>query len=44
MAYVFGDRYFRKAPQRPLVIAGFCISAYGVLFVSSLYVPKLWMA
>ena len=22
LAYVFGDRYFRKAPQRPLVIAG----------------------
>ena len=44
LAYVIGDRYFRRAPQRPLVIAGFCISAYGVLFVSSLYVPKLWMA
>jgi MFS family permease len=33
MAYVFGDRYFRRAPQRPLVIAGICITAYGVLFV-----------
>jgi ABC-type branched-subunit amino acid transport system ATPase component/sugar phosphate permease len=44
LAYVIGDRYFRRAPQRPLVIAGFCISAYGVLYVSSLYVPKLWMA
>jgi ABC-type branched-subunit amino acid transport system ATPase component/sugar phosphate permease len=43
LAYVFGDRFFRQAPQRPLVIAGFCISAYGILFVSSLYVPKLWM-
>ena len=43
LAYVIGDRYFRRAPQRPLVIAGFCISAYGVLFVSSLYVPQLWM-
>jgi ABC-type branched-subunit amino acid transport system ATPase component/sugar phosphate permease len=44
LAYVIGDRYFRRAPQRPLIIAGFCISAYGVLYVSSLYVPKLWMA
>jgi ABC-type branched-subunit amino acid transport system ATPase component/MFS family permease len=43
LAYVFGDRYFRRAPQRPLVIAGFCITAYGCLFVASLYVPKLWM-
>ena len=44
LAYIIGDRYFRRAPQRPLIIAGFCISAYGVLYVSSLYVPKLWMA
>jgi ABC-type branched-subunit amino acid transport system ATPase component/sugar phosphate permease len=44
LAYVIGDRYFRRAPQRPLIIAGVCISAYGILFVSSLYVPKLWMA
>ena len=43
IAYVFGDRYFRRAPQRPLVIAGICITAYGGLFVLSLYVPKLWM-
>ena len=43
VAYVIGDRYFRRAPQRPLVIAGFCITAYGVLFVASLYMPKLWM-
>jgi ABC-type branched-subunit amino acid transport system ATPase component/sugar phosphate permease len=43
LAYVFGDRFFRQAPQRPLVIAGFCISGYGILFVISLYVPKLWM-
>ena len=43
VAYVVGDRYFRRAPQRPLVIAGLCISGYGVLYVASLYVPKLWM-
>ncbi|MGP0032589.1 MAG: ATP-binding protein [Acidimicrobiales bacterium] len=43
LAYVIGDRYFRRAPQRPLVISGFCIMAYGFLFVASLYVPKLWM-
>jgi ABC-type branched-subunit amino acid transport system ATPase component/sugar phosphate permease len=43
IAYVFGDRYFRRAPQRPLVIAGVCITAYGGLFVLSLYVPQLWL-
>jgi ABC-type branched-subunit amino acid transport system ATPase component/sugar phosphate permease len=43
LAYVFGDRFFRRAPQRPLVIAGICMMAYGCLFVASLYVPKLWM-
>ncbi len=43
LAYVLGDRYFRRAPQRPLVIAGFCIAAYGGLYVASLYMPQLWM-
>ncbi len=43
LAYVFGDRYFRRAPQRPLVIAGICITAYGGLFVLSLYVSQLWL-
>jgi ABC-type branched-subunit amino acid transport system ATPase component/sugar phosphate permease len=42
-AYVIGDRFFRRSPQRPLVISGICISAYGILYVSSLYAPKLWM-
>ena len=44
VAYLIGDHYFRRAPQRPLVIAGFCISAYGSLFVISLYVPQLGSA
>jgi ABC-type branched-subunit amino acid transport system ATPase component/sugar phosphate permease len=43
LAYVLGDRFFRQAPQRPLVIAGFCIAAYGALYVTSLYMPYLWM-
>jgi ABC-type branched-subunit amino acid transport system ATPase component/sugar phosphate permease len=43
VAYVLGDRYFRRAPQRPLVIAGICITAYGGFFVLSLYMPHLWM-
>ncbi|MGO9455820.1 MAG: ATP-binding protein [Acidimicrobiales bacterium] len=41
VAYVVGDRYFRRAPQRPLVISGICISVYGILYVASLYVPSL---
>jgi ABC-type branched-subunit amino acid transport system ATPase component/MFS family permease len=43
VAYVLGDRMFRRAPERPLVIAAGCITAYGVLFVTSLYMPQLWM-
>ena len=43
LAYVLGDRFFRRAPERPLVIAGFCIAGYGVLYVASLYMPHLWM-
>ncbi len=27
VAYVVGDRFFRRAPERPLVIAGICITA-----------------
>jgi len=42
-AYVLGDRYFRRAPQRPLIIAGICITAYGGFYVASLYMPQLWM-
>jgi ABC-type branched-subunit amino acid transport system ATPase component/sugar phosphate permease len=43
VAYVVGDRFFRRAPERPLVIAAICITAYGGLFVASLYMPHLWM-
>ena len=40
-AYVLGDRYFRRAPQRPLVIAGIAITAYGGLYVGSLFMPNV---
>jgi len=43
VAYVVGDRMFRRSPERPLVVAGICIAVYGVLFVTSLYMPHLWM-
>src|SRR5580658_6164201 len=43
LAYVFGDRFFRRAPQRPLVIAGICITAYGGFYVLSLFLPQLWL-
>jgi ABC-type branched-subunit amino acid transport system ATPase component/sugar phosphate permease len=43
VAYVFGDRLFRRAPQRPLKLAALCITLYGGLFSLSLYLPKLWM-
>jgi len=43
VAYVVGDRMFRRSPERPLVVGGICITAYGILFVTSLYLPHLWM-
>ena len=43
VAYVVGDRMFRRSPERPLVVAGICIAVYGVVFVASLYMPHLWM-
>jgi len=43
VAYVVGDRMFRRSPEKPLVVGGICITAYGILFVTSLYLPHLWM-
>ena len=43
VAYMVGDRFFRKAPQKPLVIAGIAITAYGGLFTVSLYAKPLWV-
>ena len=43
MAYVVGDRLFRRAPQAPLKLAAVSITAYGGLFALSLYLPRLWM-
>jgi ABC-type branched-subunit amino acid transport system ATPase component len=43
MAFLVGDRLFRRAPQAPLVLAGVSITVYGGLFALSLYMPKLWM-
>jgi ABC-type branched-subunit amino acid transport system ATPase component/sugar phosphate permease len=43
VAYLVGDRFFRRAPQLPLVLAGASITVYGGLFAVSLYLPHLWM-
>ena len=43
VAYAFGDRLFRRAPQRPLQLAALCIVLYGGLFAISLYMPALWL-
>ncbi|HUO49723.1 MAG TPA: MFS transporter [Acidimicrobiales bacterium] len=43
MAFLVGDRLFRRAPQAPLVLAGASITVYGGLFALSLYMPHLWM-
>jgi ABC-type branched-subunit amino acid transport system ATPase component/sugar phosphate permease len=43
VAYVVGDRLFRRAPQAPLILAGICITVYGAFFTASLYMPSLWL-
>ena len=43
VAYVVGDRLFRRAPQAPLKLAALSITLYGGLFALSLYLPSLWM-
>jgi len=43
MAFLVGDRLFRRAPQQPLILAGISITLYGGLFTVSLYMPHLWM-
>ncbi|HMK99518.1 MAG TPA: ATP-binding protein [Acidimicrobiales bacterium] len=43
LAYTVGDRLFRRAPQAPLVLAGICITMYGLFFTISLYMPRLWL-
>ncbi len=43
IAWVVGDRFFRKAPQLSLVVAAVSITLYGGLFTLSLYMPKLWL-
>ena len=43
VAYLVGDKLFRRAPQRPLVFAGASIAAYGGFFTVSLYMHPLWV-
>ncbi|HLX89662.1 MAG TPA: ATP-binding protein [Acidimicrobiales bacterium] len=43
IAFSVGDRLFRRAPQRPLMLASVSITLYGGLFTLSLYMPHLWI-
>jgi ABC-type branched-subunit amino acid transport system ATPase component/predicted MFS family arabinose efflux permease len=43
VTYFVGDRLFRRAPEKPLLLAGGAISAYGIFFTASLYVHPLWV-
>ncbi len=43
VAFLVGDRLFRRAPEKPLVVAGIAITAFGGLYSASLYMPHLWM-
>ena len=43
VAFAVGDRLFRRAPEKPLLLAGGSITAFGAFFSASLYMPHLWM-
>src|SRR5580693_3763536 len=43
VAFFVGDRLFRRAPEKPLVLAGICIALFGGLYSLSLYMPHLWI-
>ncbi len=43
VAFFVGDRLFRRAPEKPLILAGICIALFGGLYSLSLYMPHLWI-
>ena len=43
VAFFVGDKLFRRAPEKPLIVAGICIAVFGGLYSLSLYMPHLWM-
>jgi ABC-type branched-subunit amino acid transport system ATPase component/sugar phosphate permease len=43
VAFLVGDKLFRRAPEKPLQLAGVCISLFGGLYAVSLYMPHLWL-
>ena len=43
VVFVVGDKLFRRAPEKPLIVAGICIAVFGGLYSLSLYMPHLWM-
>jgi ABC-type branched-subunit amino acid transport system ATPase component/sugar phosphate permease len=43
VAGLVGDRMFRRRPESVLYLGGGCLMAFGVIFVTSLYMPELWM-
>ena len=43
VAFFVGDRLFRRAPEKPLIVAGICIALFGGLYSLSLYMPHLWI-
>jgi ABC-type branched-subunit amino acid transport system ATPase component/sugar phosphate permease len=43
VVFLVGDRLFRRAPEKPLIVASICIVLFGGLYSLSLYMPHLWM-
>jgi ABC-type branched-subunit amino acid transport system ATPase component/sugar phosphate permease len=43
VVFLVGDKLFRRAPEKPLVVASICIVLFGGFYSLSLYMPHLWM-
>ncbi|HUR78551.1 MAG TPA: ATP-binding protein [Acidimicrobiales bacterium] len=38
-----GDRLYRRSPDLPLRLGGVSLAAFGVIYATALYMPRLWM-
>ncbi|HEY5250318.1 MAG TPA: ATP-binding protein [Acidimicrobiales bacterium] len=43
VVFLVGDKLFRRAPEKPLIVASICIVIFGGFYSLSLYMPHLWM-
>ncbi len=39
----YGDKLYRRSPDLPLRLGGVSLAAFGVVYATALYMPRLWM-